>query len=75
MEKAGGKALQGVLNCNMVRGLNQVRKLAKSRESGNLVAIKSLYREISFGAVAGWKLDLGSSVGYPPRMYIVSHGF
>ena len=58
----------------MVRGLNQVRKLAKSRESGNLVAIESLDK-ISFGAVAGWKLDLGSSVGYPPRMCIISHGF
>lgn len=74
MEKARDKTLQGVLNCNTMRGLNQVRKLAKSRESGELVAIESLDKT-SFGAVAGWKPDLGGSEEYPPRMCIISHGF
>ena len=74
MEKARDKTLQGVLNCNTIRGLNQVRKLVKSRESGNLVAIKSLDK-ISFGAVAHWKLAPGGSVEYPPRMCIISHSF
>lgn len=74
MEKARDKTLQGVLNCNTMRGLNQVRNLAKSREFGELVAIESLDKT-SFGAVAGGKLDLGGSEEYPPRMCIISHGF